>query len=76
MTARWEVTGMSNAGRRTWSIGNHFNVIRTVILCLLQRYVERGNENDRPMDGRLILTTRRDDRLFICRAKDNTFTPA
>ena len=67
---------MSNAGRNTRSIGNHSNVKHTVIVRLLQRHLETGTVNDRPMSGRSCLTTRRYDRLHIRRAKASPFTYA
>lgn len=73
---RWQAIGMSNAGRSTRSIGNHFNVNHTVIVRLLQRHLDTGTVNDRPRSGRPRLTTRRNDRLLIRRAKANPFTPA
>lgn len=67
---------MSNAGRSTRSIGNHFNVNHTVIVRFLQRHVDTGTVNDRPRSGRPHLITDRDDRLLIGRAKANPFNPA
>lgn len=73
---RWQAVGMANAGMSTRDVGNHFNVNHTVIVRLLQRQRQTGNVDDRPRTGRPRVTTPREDRLLVRRARASPFTPA
>ena len=76
MARRNLTIGMSDTGMSSRHIAVQFNVNHTVIGRLIQRYHQTGTENDRPRSGRPRLTSPREDRLLIRRAKRSPFTSA
>lgn len=70
---KWQVIGMSNTGRSTRQIANHFQVNQSIIARLLQKYRATGTVSERHRAGKPHKTTPREDRLLSRAAKRDPF---
>ena len=65
---RWQSVGMQNGGF------SHRRVNHSIIVRLMQRFLQTGNVTDRPHAGRPRKTTQREDRLISRRARQRFST--
>ena len=73
---RWQAVGMHNGGFSHIRVAEHFRVNHSIIVRLMQRFLQTGNVTDRPRAGRPRKTTPREDRLISRRARQRSFSTA
>jgi transposase len=57
--------GMVQAGMTHQAVADHFDVSRITISRLMIHLRQTGRKNDRPCNGRLHVTSQRQDRQFL-----------
>ena len=62
---RERAVGMVHAGMTHQAVADHFDVSRITISRLMIHLRQTGRKNDRPYNGRLHVTSQRQDRQFL-----------
>jgi hypothetical protein len=70
----WQAVGMHNDGFSYRRVADHFRVNHSIIVRLMQLFLQTGNVTDRPRAGRPRKTTPREDRLISRRARQRPFS--
>ena len=73
---RWQAVGMHKGGFSHRRVADHFRVIHSIIVRLMQRFRQTRYVTDRPRAGRPRKTTPREDRLISRRAWQRSFSTA
>ena len=67
---------MHSGGFSHRRVADHFRVNHSIIVRLMQRFLQTGNVTDRPRAGRPRKTTPREDRFISRRARQRSFSTA